>query len=158
MAHVITAPVMRPRRIAVAALMCSLLAVVVVTALSTSTALAARGNHIAFPLESSISGIGGQFPANWTRDPGPPDVRTKTDSGPIWLYVGDNVGGGLCVRLLNAKDGSQLGMVRCWAENPTPNYSLVMADYVPANTRFTVWATKQRSSTTDFFWGGTIYY
>ncbi|MEA2151700.1 MAG: hypothetical protein QOD69_3530 [Solirubrobacteraceae bacterium] len=154
----ITALAMRPRCLAAVALTSALLVCVVVMALSTSPALAARGNRIAFGLENASSGIGGRFPANWTRDPGPPDVRTKTDSGPIWLTVADNVGGGLCVRLLYAKDGTQLGMVRCWGENPTPNYQLLMADYVPANTRFTVWATKQKYSPKDFFWAGTMVY
>ena len=173
MTHVITAAATRARRIALAALMSALLVGLVFMALSTNTALAAQNNdttmsrgtalasqwnHIGFGLNSSISGIGQPFPQDWTREPPTTFVRTKTDSGDIWLFVNDNVGGGLCARLLNARDGSPLGMVRCWAENPTPNYELLMASGVPRNTRFTVWATKQTSSATDFYWGGYIYY
>jgi hypothetical protein len=115
-----------------------------------SAAVAAQNNDVGFSV-GSTAGYDVSFPTNWTREPNLV-VRTKTDYGSINLFVNDNVDGGLCVRLLAARDGSQLGSTRCWPAGTY--YAQTMATNVLATTRFTVWATKWHSSSTNNYWGG----
>jgi hypothetical protein len=170
MTHFIVALAMYARRIARAALISALLAVVVFMALSTSTTFAAQstdtmmapGTALAaqwYPIGFNISPTAGTdagFPTNWTREPPNTRVRTKNGYGNILLNLTDNVDGGICVKLLAARDGSQLGRA-CWeaGEYGPPK---TLATGVLANTRFTVWATKRHSQPTNNYWAGSIYY
>jgi hypothetical protein len=150
MTHVITAAAVRPRHLAVATIVSALLGGLVFMAMFPSMALAAQNNDVRFGI-SSTAGTDVGFPGNWTREPGGV-VRTKTSRGDISLFVNDNVDGGVCIRLLAAKNGSRLGDLQCW---PPGTYGAkVLATHVLAKTRFTVWATKLHSSPTNNVWGG----
>jgi hypothetical protein len=148
MTHVITTA-MRPPRTAVAALLLVLLSSVILMAISPGTALAAQNNDIRGRVVQTAA-TDAQFPRNWTQESRAADRNTTTPRGTIKLFVNDNVDGGLCVRL--QANGRQLGSTQCW---PPGSYGeKIMATNVRAGTRFTVWATKLRSSRTNNDWGG----
>jgi hypothetical protein len=160
---------MHARRIARAALVSAVLAVVVFITLSTSTTLAAQNTDTTtgyrtaiaaqwYPIGFNISPIAGTdagFPTNWTREPPNTRVRTKSGYGSIILNLTDNVDGGLCVVLLAARNGSRFGRA-CWEAGEYGKKTL--ATGVLDATRFTVWATKRHSVPTNNYWGGSIYY
>ena len=71
------------------------------------------------------------------------------------MNLTDNVNYGMCVKLLYARDGSQLGRA-CWEAGQYGSKTLVTG--VPANTRFTVWVTKRSAASSNSYWAGSLYY
>jgi hypothetical protein len=148
MTHKLRSTSVPARVVAVATVVSALVATAASPAPSSAAAEEPQWNRVGFSINPS-AGV-------WTRERPVTFVRTKTEYGSIVLSVNNNVGGGLCVRLLAAKNGSQLGYVRCWGAGSYGRKT--MATNVLPNTRFTVWATKLRSASTNNYWGGSLHY
>ena len=74
-------------------------------------------------------------------------VRHKTDSGSMWMKVGDNVDGGVCVRLIDTRTHHVVaGMINgangvCWSTSQT-GHRKVLSYSTPPSTDFAVQAKK----------------
>lgn len=85
-------------------------------------------------------------------------VRVKSGTGSIVMKLGDNVDGGLCVRLVSVKTGSVFTGTVCWDAAAKLPSTRTIATQVLTNTQFQIQHRKQHGSRHNSGWGADLYY